>query len=533
MSLYRCEICGSPNVQRVENGKEFSYKKALVGTVVFGTVGAVAGINGKSSVHYVCPDCGLTRSSAMNDTERIVIDSISELPDNALPSFQKYLDRYPYIIKERQEKHSFGNEAMKPEILLPMNGEYTLSEVRQAIEDFNHAFGKAPRLCCIDPPCWRDFPIQNIEVYKKGFQALGIIANGLYAYPMLIMEEGAYSRYNLKDAFIAYILLNYGPLNCKQIYDVARDNPFLSRTMDALLDKKRYEQAIKPRHFEVRIPNGPQTYLPDKTEAYIDTFFTITDHVSITGSVERFTLFVVSPGYEADLWAGDYRLYKLFDFETPFVFGYKLCNESLYVSTVDVIELTRDKTKEINTEILGLLDQKKEIQYKASSFYSEISSIREKNKELEAEITALNDEAKKLRGKMFGKKKNERIANEKEAEADAKHREIEENNGKIDKLKKLDEAENENKKKKLESIEKDINSKIQLRSDLFKSIDRWICIAGPDCTVVPQMEDPTLTEERQKRQNENFAKRLDLIIKRHKEEITSEEFEKGIKEMQG
>ena len=43
-----------------ESGGQFSYKKALLGTVVFGAVGAVAGINGKRTVTYQCDKCGHT-----------------------------------------------------------------------------------------------------------------------------------------------------------------------------------------------------------------------------------------------------------------------------------------------------------------------------------------------------------------------------------------------------------------------------------------------------------------------------------------
>ena len=46
MSLYRCAVCGSPNVVKIEKNDGFSYSKALAGTVVFGTVGAVAGFFG-------------------------------------------------------------------------------------------------------------------------------------------------------------------------------------------------------------------------------------------------------------------------------------------------------------------------------------------------------------------------------------------------------------------------------------------------------------------------------------------------------
>ncbi len=43
-----------------ETNDRFSYKKAAVGTLVFGAVGAVAGINGKKTVTYQCDTCGHT-----------------------------------------------------------------------------------------------------------------------------------------------------------------------------------------------------------------------------------------------------------------------------------------------------------------------------------------------------------------------------------------------------------------------------------------------------------------------------------------
>ena len=41
-----------------ENHNQFSYGKAAVGVLVFGAVGAVAGINGKKMVTYRCDKCG-------------------------------------------------------------------------------------------------------------------------------------------------------------------------------------------------------------------------------------------------------------------------------------------------------------------------------------------------------------------------------------------------------------------------------------------------------------------------------------------
>lgn len=74
MSRYRCSACGSPNVVvDYENGG-YSYSKGIVGTVVFGAPGAVAGINGKTKQVFKCPDCGLTLSSPMSDEIKLMID---------------------------------------------------------------------------------------------------------------------------------------------------------------------------------------------------------------------------------------------------------------------------------------------------------------------------------------------------------------------------------------------------------------------------------------------------------------------------
>ena len=41
-----------------ETNNQFSYGKAALGALVFGPVGAVAGINGKKTVTYRCNKCG-------------------------------------------------------------------------------------------------------------------------------------------------------------------------------------------------------------------------------------------------------------------------------------------------------------------------------------------------------------------------------------------------------------------------------------------------------------------------------------------
>lgn len=110
MSIYRCAYCGSPNLRRSDNKSGFSYKKAIAGTAVFGAVGAVAGINGKEKFIYVCPDCGEQSDSPMDDTEKMIVDSMlrSRFP------ITEIMEKYPYLEKEWKEirtKQYQGNES--------------------------------------------------------------------------------------------------------------------------------------------------------------------------------------------------------------------------------------------------------------------------------------------------------------------------------------------------------------------------------------------------------------------------------------
>ena len=56
---YRSKYINPGTYRKVsETNNQFSYGKAVVGTLVFGAVGAVAGINGKKTVTYRCDKCG-------------------------------------------------------------------------------------------------------------------------------------------------------------------------------------------------------------------------------------------------------------------------------------------------------------------------------------------------------------------------------------------------------------------------------------------------------------------------------------------
>lgn len=74
MFLYRCASCGSDRVQLRNVNEGFSYGKAVAGALVFGTAGAVAGLAGKKTTKYYCPNCGQTMDYPMSPSMAYHID---------------------------------------------------------------------------------------------------------------------------------------------------------------------------------------------------------------------------------------------------------------------------------------------------------------------------------------------------------------------------------------------------------------------------------------------------------------------------
>lgn len=65
MALYRCAACGSSHVVSDTQSGGYNYKKGLLGSILFGSGGATAGINGKTQTVYKCSACGLTLTYCM------------------------------------------------------------------------------------------------------------------------------------------------------------------------------------------------------------------------------------------------------------------------------------------------------------------------------------------------------------------------------------------------------------------------------------------------------------------------------------
>ena len=97
IAIYRCAACGSPRVKADEKCEGYSITKGIVGTAIFGNVGAVAGINGKKKTYYHCPDCGTTLSYPMGRTILNVINEYISNPSANESALRSWKKNYPNI----------------------------------------------------------------------------------------------------------------------------------------------------------------------------------------------------------------------------------------------------------------------------------------------------------------------------------------------------------------------------------------------------------------------------------------------------
>ena len=98
MATTRCEHCGSKKINiNTSIDSSYSIKKGLLGSLIFGQMGAVMGIGGKKKEikSYHCQDCGWQSSKPMDNTESFCID-IAISSDNK-ESCKRYKEKYKNI----------------------------------------------------------------------------------------------------------------------------------------------------------------------------------------------------------------------------------------------------------------------------------------------------------------------------------------------------------------------------------------------------------------------------------------------------
>ena len=91
----RCISCGSKNISMINKNEGYSYAKGIAGQLVFGPIGAVAGINGKSSQIYHCNACGKEDIICMAPEIEALINDAIETKDYSTINY--YKRQYPNI----------------------------------------------------------------------------------------------------------------------------------------------------------------------------------------------------------------------------------------------------------------------------------------------------------------------------------------------------------------------------------------------------------------------------------------------------
>ena len=274
MSLYRCAACGSPNVVKHEQKDGFSYKKAIAGTVVFGAIGAVAGIDGKTKEVYSCPDCGATLSEPMDSITQAKIDSVMIAPETLVPMvFPDMYDRFAYLRNEIDQRRAKAKEETFARLTTVSNVQQnplnvSEAEFRQSAKEVNDALKRldlylryyeehdmpnfeSGELIVIDES--RKF-IPNIKDVESICQSLLKMKNVVYAlsfYRKLIHSDfslnDGLTRNDLSELLFAYVMMELGECTCEEFYYHVNNNDMLKQAFMLIINKERYEWKIKDK----------------------------------------------------------------------------------------------------------------------------------------------------------------------------------------------------------------------------------------------------------------------------------------------
>lgn len=95
----RCKFCGSTLIHSAHDHRNFSAGKAVAGTIVFGPLGAGAGMLGKDIEGFRCTQCGAFMERPMDTlTEKMVNDAIYDAKKGtSYISYNFYKGQYPNI----------------------------------------------------------------------------------------------------------------------------------------------------------------------------------------------------------------------------------------------------------------------------------------------------------------------------------------------------------------------------------------------------------------------------------------------------
>lgn len=108
----RCPGCGSTRVIFESHKEGYDFKKGVAGAVLFGAVGAVAGVNGKKTSSFHCAACGQTFSRLMS--ESVANQITMAIKSNNYTALACYKRDYPNI--EWEESRNVQGASAKAEV---------------------------------------------------------------------------------------------------------------------------------------------------------------------------------------------------------------------------------------------------------------------------------------------------------------------------------------------------------------------------------------------------------------------------------
>ena len=487
MSMYRCATCGSPNVLKSEQNDGFSYKKAIVGTAVFGNIGAVAGINGKHSVTYHCPDCGFQSTTTMDDVTKAVIDTLITIPDVFERTNPDLLRRYSYLRKEMAQYKSGNESKIERATYVPeSNNPYDITEeqFREATRLFYNTMNGfdswlAPTVVFYEGKLvWRNtsFSPKPIEEYIKAFEVLPIIYNGLVAYSHLTYNDtdtgNGLSRLRLKDAVLLYVLTEYGNMTMPDLYALCRSNRYMGKVFDVFkLEKERPDLGVFPDW---------AMWAKNRMLTWRDTFIRV-------GKLKNDSYL---PSTENEVMS-------------PRLF---LINGSLYTNIGKEKQFLLDHP-EYESEIAQKKAVVDSLQFKIVEIKSIISknesqtivALRKQLSEKQESLQTKEQEVERLKKKIFGHKKAMQQAEDIEREIATIKEDIES----LEKsIQKQVDAEKKSVEEELNSIrsEKDDADKayselLQKKAELLSEYSGFVCYYGPDSTIQVEQRPKNLPFE--------------------------------------
>lgn len=158
----RCAVCGSTKIVTETKKEGYNLKKGIVGSVLFGGIGAIAGTSGNEVSYYHCGDCGQTLNKCMHEYEEMELEFALKTQDSADTFFinrvNKMKNKYPNAgwdenkilnahIKMKYNKNEFDeNELVDISSYIRKSGSISKTELVSYLEQNGYNSNLANRI---------------------------------------------------------------------------------------------------------------------------------------------------------------------------------------------------------------------------------------------------------------------------------------------------------------------------------------------------------------------------------------------------